>query len=58
MKYGAIIIVNPSNPLKEIESMLEYNNYLKKISLKGTDWLIPYSMELRDIHIFLKKQFK
>src|SRR3989339_889445 len=58
VKYGAIIIVNPSNPLKEIESMLEYNNYLKKISLKGTDWLIPYSMELRDIHIFLKKQFK
>jgi len=47
--------VNPSNPLKEIESKLKYDDYFKKISLEGTDWLIPYSMELQDIHIFLKK---
>src|SRR3989339_468174 len=55
VKYGTIIIVNPSNPLKEIESKLKYDDYFKKISLEGTDWLIPYSMELQDIHIFLKK---
>ena len=55
VKYGTIIIVNPSNPLKEIESKLKYDDYFKKISLEGTDWLIPYSMELQDIHIFPKK---
>jgi len=54
LAYGAIIIVTANNPLADIESKLKKAEYQRKISLEGTDFLAPFSMELKDIHLFIK----
>lgn len=54
LTYRAIITVAAINPLRDIEKRLTQDGYTRKASLEGTDYLIPYAMELRDIHIFLR----
>jgi hypothetical protein len=55
LRYGAIITVTATNPLKDIEERLARDDYSRKASLEGTNWLIPYAMQLKDIHVFIKK---
>jgi len=55
LRYGAIIVVNPANPLEEITDKLAKEGYKKKKSLKGIDTLAPYTMDLKNIHMFIKK---
>ncbi len=54
LKYNAIIIVTAKNPPGDVERRLKQDGYTRIVSIEGTDYLIPYAMELRDINIFLK----
>jgi len=54
LEYGAIITVTATNPLGDIEKRLKRDGYNRIASLVGTNFLIPYAMELKDIHIFLR----
>lgn len=53
--YTTIITVSAVNTTAEIEQRLERDDYHRVKSLKGTNWLIPYAMDLKRINIFRKK---
>jgi len=55
LQYGAIIIGSSSNPLADMEKRFTQDGYFKKFSFEGEDFLAPYAMKLKDVHIFLKK---
>jgi len=54
IEYGAIITVSSANPLKDMEDRLAADNYHRHFSLDGADFIAPFGMELKDIHVFLK----
>ena len=54
MQYGAIITVNSINPLKDMEERFARGDYHKTFSMQAGDFLAPYAMQLRDVHVFLK----
>ena len=54
LEYGNIITVNISNKTKPVEEKLDRQGYKKISYFKGIKYLLPFSMELRDINIFTK----
>lgn len=54
LEYGAIITVTSTNPLRDMEDRFAEDGYRRHVSIEGKGFLAPYSMELKDIHIFLK----
>lgn len=55
LNFGAIVIGTPANPFMEVAERLSYDGYNWAGSSKGTDYLIPYSMELEDLNVFVKE---
>lgn len=53
-EFGAIITVSSANPIQELTAYLKDCGYQHTFSHQGTDWIAPHSMELRNIHVFLK----
>lgn len=54
LKYGAIILGSPYNPIDDIEDRLHQDFYYKHFYLKGSNFYAPYPQKLRDVYIFLK----
>jgi hypothetical protein len=54
LKYGAVIIGSAVNSIRDMEERFTRDGYYRHFSLEGDDFLAPYAMKLKDIHIFLK----
>jgi hypothetical protein len=54
LKFAAIIIGSAVNPFSDIEARFWRDGYRVHYSLEGEDFLVPYAMKLKDVHIFLK----
>ena len=53
--FGIIIIVTPADTIEDLDGFMSYNGYNLIYHDNETRLLIPYAMELRDIHVFSKK---
>lgn len=53
--FGAIITVTSADTIEEMDKRLKKEGYKKIFSYKGEDFLVPYALSLRDVHIFAKE---
>jgi hypothetical protein len=55
LQYGCMIIGSSANPLSDMEDKFAQYGYYKHFSFDGEDFVAPYAMRLKDVHVFLKK---